>query len=128
MGFPRHLMMTYLSLRQPPPAIQLGCPPNGPIDASRRKLTFLPSGMLFMSTSTLAMARTSAEADMLTRNSAITDRQQRPNPSIPRPSRGAPVAQWLALSHVGWWWWYNIPWTVLLAPAAVMAPMAPTMK
>lgn len=23
---------------------------------------------------------------------------------------------------------HNVPWTVLLAPAAVMAPMAPTMK
>ena len=33
-------------------------------------LTFLPSGMVFRSTSTLAMAKTSAEADMLTRNSA----------------------------------------------------------
>ena len=33
-------------------------------------LTFLPSGMAASSTSTLAMAKTSAEADMLTRNSA----------------------------------------------------------
>ena len=32
-------------------------------------LTFLPSGMALRSTSTLAMARTSAEADMLVRNS-----------------------------------------------------------
>jgi hypothetical protein len=32
--------------------------------------TFLPSGMALRSTSTLAMAKTSAEADMLTRNSA----------------------------------------------------------
>jgi hypothetical protein len=33
------------------------------------KLTFLPSGMVARSTSTLAWARTSAEADMLTRKS-----------------------------------------------------------
>lgn len=35
----------------------------------RAELTFLPSGIALKSTSTLACARTSAEADMLTRKS-----------------------------------------------------------
>lgn len=37
--------------------------------SNRFQLTFLPSGIAVRSTSTLAMAKTSAEADMLTRNS-----------------------------------------------------------
>jgi hypothetical protein len=62
-GLPRHLMMTCFRNQYSPHPISLqsiGC-------AFVR--TFLPSGMVDRSTSTLAIARTSADADMLTRKS-----------------------------------------------------------
>lgn len=42
---------------------------GGKVEERRAELTFLPSGIALRSTSTLACARTSAEADMLTRKS-----------------------------------------------------------
>jgi hypothetical protein len=61
-GLPRHLIMTcHTSVHVP--ALAKGC-----------QRTFLPSGMAARSISTLAWARTSAEADMLTRKSATQNR------------------------------------------------------
>ena len=57
-GLPRHLIMTC--------SRQLQCPS---IPHRTAELTFLPSGMAARSISTLAWAKTSAEADMLTRKS-----------------------------------------------------------
>jgi hypothetical protein len=53
--------------------------------------TFLPSGMAARSTSTLAMAKTSAEADMLTRKSGASIVSQPSQFSFPSPSFHLPV-------------------------------------
>ena len=58
-GLPRHLIMTC--------AVLAAAAPHHPASIGRR--TFLPSGMAARSISTLAWAKTSAEADMLTRKS-----------------------------------------------------------
>ena len=57
-GLPRHLIMT---------CAVLAAAPHHPASIGRR--TFLPSGIAARSISTLAWAKTSAEADMLTRKS-----------------------------------------------------------
>lgn len=108
--------------------LSVAIPAGRTAEPSTRLLTFLPSGMAFRSTSTLAMAKTSAEADMLTRNSAIeTTRQpmlaQNTFPSIISSSRSS-----IRLSGDSWGKKAVVPWTVDFAPAAVMAPMVPTMK
>lgn len=75
-GLPRHLMMTCKTFSSDYPCsvadMVLFC--------CSVVLTFLPSGMALRSTSTLAMAKTSAEADMLTRNSA---KKKEPNQHFP---------------------------------------------
>lgn len=52
---------------------------------TRAELTFLPSGIALRSTSTLACARTSAEADMLTRKSVTIQSAPNGHPKPPRP-------------------------------------------
>lgn len=59
-GLPRHLIMTCSFVR----VMSVGAL-ESPL------LTFLPSGIRLRSISTLACARTSAEADMLTRKSRV---------------------------------------------------------
>lgn len=67
-GLPRHLMMTYVaiaSVRQNNESSK--CVSNRMFG----KRTFLPSGIVLSGISTLACAKTSAEADMLTMKSEI---------------------------------------------------------
>jgi len=91
-GLPRHLMMTY-NLSS---AIAIGrvIESNGIgwSSAVWGGLTFLPKGIAARSISTLAWARTSAEADMLTRKSAAQICQ--PSRS-PQSQNFPPSLQWL---------------------------------
>ena len=121
-GFPRHLIMTCV-------IVSLGsrC---GRVPAVAQR-TFFPSGMLARSTSTLAMAKTSAEADMLTRKSVwfpVSAFRSQLSPPVPfivsssRPDADPNLhAHHLASPHFH----CNAPVTVDFAPAAVIAPMVP---
>lgn len=60
-GLPRHFMMTYVAYQYN----SFSCPSH-----SEYIHTFLPKGIWFRSTSTFAIARTSADADMLTKKSS----------------------------------------------------------
>lgn len=70
-GLPRHLMMTCMDGA---PAYQILVLPQ--VGIAPVVLTFLPSGIDARSTSTLAMAKTSADADMFFRNSVRRVRQR----------------------------------------------------
>lgn len=65
-GFPAPLDYDLLHMLCERMIVQVG---RGGRVERRAELTFLPSGIALRSTSTLACARTSAEADMLTRKS-----------------------------------------------------------
>ena len=71
-------------------------------------MTFLPSWILERSTSTLAIARTSADADILTRKSGLVVSFVRHLVTSPSP--------------------YALPCTVAFAPAAASRPIDPTIK
>jgi hypothetical protein len=130
-GLPRHLIMT--------------CSQSAPSSAFHRsgpKRTFLPSGMAARSISTLAWAKTSAEADMLTRKSVAhtvsgcllhrtrgLDHLQNGQLLLGSSRRALSCGAMAAGSAgVAWAGVAYLPWTVAFAPMAVSAPMVPTMK
>ena len=69
-GLPRHLMMTCVvcQLDECNKGDRMLCKSKRRC-RNKQELTFLPSGIVFRSTSTLARANTSADADRLTRKS-----------------------------------------------------------
>jgi hypothetical protein len=88
--------------------------------------TFLPSGITERSTSILAMAKTSADADMLTRKSVgaiqISIMLQLTSSIVPTSIESCPISP--GSFHSIWY----VPCTVAFAPIAVSAPIVPTMK
>lgn len=83
----------------------------------RKKNTFFPSGMALRSISTLACARTSADADMLRRKSVIEKCISQCLSSM-RTESSRSAQRWRGF----------VPCTVALAPAAAKSPIPPTMK
>ena len=68
-GLPRHLMITYIAIG----SVRKGKESSKCVSYRRfGERTFLPSGIELSGISTLAWAKTSAEADMLTMKSEFT--------------------------------------------------------
>lgn len=128
-GLPRHLIMTWKDVSHVSRSFYFFYSGEGRQREGEGSRTFLPSGMAERSTSTLAIARTSAEADILTRKSADADRRVSDHFPLHREgSLPSLVAPSLRSKYFFSSFSSSSPWIVAFAPAADRTPMVPTMK